>query len=160
MAASTRSSTPVGPGPPIAARSARGRRLGPGRGVHHRPPQLIGVGIEEFELGKLLGTVLQQPGMVDRRHQDQRLAGRQRRAVPAHDRACGQPRAWLRRRFAQFARPCPGHCIPPPGVIAEIAGPDIVPEWPPVWPRAPRAAPPSRLCGLINCHNRAEKSWA
>ena len=88
MAASTRSSTPVSPRAAIAARSASGSAAaGVGGGVQHRPPQLIGVGIEELELGKLLGVVLQQPGVVDHRHQDQRLARRQRGAEPAHDRA-------------------------------------------------------------------------
>ena len=76
--------------PDRGAERLRIGRVGAGGGIHHRPPQVVGVGIEELELGKLLGVVLQQPGVIDHRNEDQRLAGRQRGAEPAHDRACGQ----------------------------------------------------------------------
>ena len=47
----------------------------------------LGIGMAEFERGELLEMIVQQPGMVERRQQDQRLAPGDRRAMAAMHRA-------------------------------------------------------------------------
>ena len=71
--------------PMIAARSSAGRQRVARRGVQDRAPQPVAIGVAELELGQVLGVGFQQPGMVDDRQQDQRLARRQRVARTAHD---------------------------------------------------------------------------
>ena len=85
MAASTRAM--------ISARPRR-RQFGPhgggvgrlrlGGDVDQRGLEPFGIGMAELELAEFLQVVVQQPGMVERRLQDQRLAQRDRGAMAAH----------------------------------------------------------------------------
>ncbi len=48
--------------------------------------QPVHLGMRQFQGGDLLQLVVQQPGVVDQRLHDQRLAPRNRAALAAHDR--------------------------------------------------------------------------
>src|SRR5689334_5540504 len=49
--------------------------------------ELVGLGMRQFQRGYFLQMIMQQPGMVNERLQDQRLAAGHRAALAAHDRA-------------------------------------------------------------------------
>jgi len=124
---------------------------------------VIGVGIEELELGKLLGVVLQEPGVVDHRHQNERLPRRQRGAVAAHDRARREARTRQRQRLREIrpAAAAAAEGIAAAGEIAEIAGAGLAAELAAVlsaralaasrwrWRRHQRAEPRREILGVI-----------
>ena len=60
---------------------------GMGRDIDQCALEPLGIGMAEFERGELLEMIVQQPRVVERRQQDQRLAPGDRRAVAAMHRA-------------------------------------------------------------------------
>src|SRR5262249_58901133 len=71
-------------------RAARGAVMG--RDVDQRGLHLLGVGVTELGAFQRLQVLVEQPGVVDRSLQDERLAPRDGGAVATQDRACGQLR--------------------------------------------------------------------
>ena len=64
-----------------------------GRDVDQGELELLDLGMAELEPGNVLQMIVQQPGMVEHRLQDQRLAPRDHGAVAAMHRARGKLRA-------------------------------------------------------------------
>ena len=64
-----------------------------GEDVDQRAFELLRIGVAELGLGQFLHVVVQQPGMVERGLQDQRLAARDRGAMAAMQRARREMRA-------------------------------------------------------------------
>src|SRR5271163_1748565 len=64
-----------------------------GKDVDQRAFELLRIGMAEFGRREFLKMLVQQPGVVERRLQDQRFAARDRGAVAAMQRACGKLRA-------------------------------------------------------------------
>ena len=64
-----------------------------GEDVDQRAFELLRVGMAELGLGQFLEVVVQQPRMIQRRQQDQRLPARDRGAMAAMQRARRKLRA-------------------------------------------------------------------
>ena len=71
----------------LSASSAGGVVGGMGGDVDQGGFEPLGVGMAELEMAEFLEVVVQQPGVIERGLQDQRLAGRHRGAVAAMQRA-------------------------------------------------------------------------
>src|SRR6516225_2951968 len=62
-------------------------------GVDQRALEFFGVGVAELGFRQFFHAVVQQPWMIERGLQDQRLATRDRGAMAAMERTCGKMRA-------------------------------------------------------------------
>src|SRR3954449_4300369 len=68
------------------------------RRIENGGAQPVAVGVTELKLSELLGMRVEQPGMVDEREQNERLARGKRAAQTAHERTCREARTRHRRR--------------------------------------------------------------
>ena len=136
-----------------AARSASRAGCGrpSGRDPAIAPPQLVGVGIDGTRARRVPPAwSFQQPGVVERRQQDQRLARRQRGAGARARSGCRPAASWLRDRRTSGVPRCR-----PPALAAEVAGP-AGRRWrsrqlPRARRRAARGLPPRSAAGANSC---------
>src|SRR5262245_53870248 len=61
-----------------------------GEGRDDSGPELVGLGMGQFECCHFFKVVVEQPGVVDKALQDQRLPAGEGAALAAHDRAVGE----------------------------------------------------------------------
>src|ERR1700733_9378442 len=73
---------------PLGVTSAAAEIVGEmmGENIDQGAFELLRIGVAEFGLGELLKVFMQQPGVIERRLQDQRFPARDRRAMAAMQR--------------------------------------------------------------------------
>src|SRR4051794_34880841 len=75
------------------AHCGRAHRMLGRRGIENCGAQPVAVSVAELKLSELLGMRIEQPGMIDEREQNERLARGKRGAQTANERTSRKPRA-------------------------------------------------------------------